>query len=123
MGDSPQATDVLIIGGGILGCATAYYLSRNGVDVTLVERGGLNREASGTNAGSLHIQIHGAHFRFQYLDSPRARERHAFFAECNRLFVAAAQMWPALEHELEADLGLRFAGGLMVAETTAELEV
>src|SRR5918912_2329355 len=93
-------TDVLIIGGGILGCATAYYLARGGLDVLLVERGALNREASGTNAGSLHIQLHGAHYRFQYLESPRAAERQAFFADCNRLFVEAARVWAGLEQEL-----------------------
>ena len=121
--DRRLSTDVLIIGGGILGCATASYLARRGVEVLLVDRGGLNREASGTNAGSLHIQIHAAHFRFQYLESPRARERQEFFAECNRLFVEAAHMWPGLEQDLGADLGLRFAGGLMVAQTEAELEL
>src|SRR5262249_10380313 len=78
---------------------------------------------SGTNAGSLHIQIHAAHYRFQYLESPRARQRQAFFAECNRLFVEAARMWASLEQDLDADLGLRFEGGLMVAETEAELEI
>ena len=121
--DARRSTDVLIIGGGILGCATASYLARRGVEVLLVERGGLNREASGTNAGSLHIQIHASHFRFQYMESPRARERQAFFAECNRLFVDAARVWPCLEQELGADLGLRFEGGLMVAGTEAELDV
>lgn len=123
MGDSRLTTDVLIIGGGILGCAAAYYLTKRDVDVLLVERGGLNREASGTNAGSLHIQIHGAHYRFQYVESPRARERQDFFAECNRLFVGAARMWAGLEQELQADVGLRFEGGLMVAQTEAELEL
>jgi glycine/D-amino acid oxidase-like deaminating enzyme len=44
-----STTDVLIIGGGILGCATAYYLASRGLDVLLVERGPLNREASGTS--------------------------------------------------------------------------
>src|SRR6478672_6570144 len=73
------STDVLVIGGGILGCATAYYLARRSVDVLVVERGGLNREASGANAGSLHIQIHGAHFRLQYQEHPKAAARRAFF--------------------------------------------
>jgi len=123
MGDPWQTTDVLVIGGGILGCATAYYLACSDRDVLLVERGGLNREASGANAGSLHIQIHASHYRFQYVESPRARERQAFFAECNRLFVEAARVWPRLEQELDTDLGLRFQGGLMVAETEAELEI
>jgi glycine/D-amino acid oxidase-like deaminating enzyme len=120
---SDTSTDVLIVGGGILGCATAYYLARRNQDVLLVERGGLNREASGANAGSLHIQIHGAHFRFQYQDSPRAAERRAFFDASNRLFVDAARVWAGLERELGADLGVRVQGGLMVAETEAELAV
>jgi sarcosine oxidase, subunit beta len=74
-----SSTDVLIVGGGILGCATAYYLASRGLDVLVVERGPLNREASGANAGSLHIQIHAAHYRFQYLEHPRAKDRQAFF--------------------------------------------
>ncbi|HYW87834.1 MAG TPA: FAD-dependent oxidoreductase [Chloroflexota bacterium] len=106
-----SSTDVLIIGGGILGCATAYYLASRGLDVLLVERGPLNREASGANAGSLHIQIHAAHHRFQYLENPRAKDRLAFFADRNRLFVEAARVWAGLEKELDADLGLRFEGG------------
>jgi glycine/D-amino acid oxidase-like deaminating enzyme len=114
-------TDVLIIGGGILGCATAHYLAQRGVEVLLVDRQALNREASGANAGSLHIQIHGAHYRFQYRENPKAAERMAFFAASNRLFVEAAKMWAGIEHELGADLGVRLKGGLMVAETEAEL--
>ena len=45
------------IGGGLLGTALAYYLSKFGIEVTLLERSDLNREASGTNAGSFHFQI------------------------------------------------------------------
>jgi len=122
-GAAPRTTDVLVIGGGILGCAAAYYLAKHGVAVLLAERGELNREASGANAGSLHIQIHGAHFRFQYLEHRRAAERRAFFDASNRLFVEAARVWAGLEQELGTDLGVRIRGGLMVAQTPAELEV
>ena len=37
-------TDVLVVGAGPGGSATAYYLARHGVDVTLVERLGFPRE-------------------------------------------------------------------------------
>ncbi len=45
--------DVVIIGGGVIGCATAYYLSREGAKVTLLERGEIASEASGAAAGML----------------------------------------------------------------------
>ena len=32
-------SDILIIGGGIIGVTTAYYLTRKGLKVTLVEKG------------------------------------------------------------------------------------
>ena len=51
--------DVLVIGGGVLGCAALYHLARRGVDVAFVERGELNREASGSNPGTLHVQMPG----------------------------------------------------------------
>ena len=50
-------TDVIIIGGGICGCALAYFLALDGVEVTLLERSGLNSKSSGANSGSLHGQI------------------------------------------------------------------
>jgi len=38
--------DVAIIGGGISGCATAYYLSRRGVRVVVLEKGEIGSEQS-----------------------------------------------------------------------------
>lgn len=42
-----------IIGGGIVGCATAYYLARAGASVVLLERGRIGEGASGAAAGML----------------------------------------------------------------------
>ena len=44
--------DVVICGGGIIGCATAYYLAKRGVKVTVVERCSIACAASG-KAGAL----------------------------------------------------------------------
>lgn len=45
--------DVLIVGGGIVGAATAYALSEQGVQVQVVESGTLGGLASGANAGGI----------------------------------------------------------------------
>lgn len=46
-------TDVVIIGGGVIGCAIAYFLRKQHVDVVLLERGEIGGEASGAAAGLL----------------------------------------------------------------------
>ena len=48
-----QESEILIIGGGIAGSATAFYLARHGRSVALVERGEIASEASGVNAGQI----------------------------------------------------------------------
>jgi glycine/D-amino acid oxidase-like deaminating enzyme len=44
---------VVILGGGIQGCATAYYLSKRGIPSTIVERVSVAAAASGTAGGFL----------------------------------------------------------------------
>ena len=51
-----KTSDVLIIGGGIIGCSIALELSRGRVRVTLVERDRVGCEASGEAAGMLAPQ-------------------------------------------------------------------
>jgi glycine/D-amino acid oxidase-like deaminating enzyme len=119
--DEPSRADVLVIGGGVLGCAAAYHLARRGVDVLVVERGELNREASGSSAGTLHVQMPGKHFRLHYdrRDLTAAEREHV--SATDQLYAEAARMWRTLETELGADLGVRRHGGLMVAETGEDL--
>ena len=45
--------DIVIIGGGMAGSATAFHLAQHGRDVTLLERGEIASEASGQNMGGL----------------------------------------------------------------------
>jgi glycine oxidase len=45
--------DVLVVGGGVIGCAVAWALAEEGLSVTLLERGALAGEASGAAAGML----------------------------------------------------------------------
>ena len=116
--EMPKATDVLVIGGGLLGTALTYYLAKSKVEVVLIERGELNREASGTNAGSFHFQI-ALH---QLTSSNSSQEKQRLLDEV-KLQLDAAKLWHELENELNTDLGVHFTGGIMVAETAEELRV
>lgn len=114
----PESTDVLVVGGGLAGTALAYYLARRGVECTLVERGELNREASGTNAGSFHFQI--ALHQLTALETGNVRTRLQTEV---RLHAEAAEVWKTLEQELAGPLDIHTTGGLMVAETSDELRL
>ena len=114
----PESTDVLIVGGGLAGTALAYYLGRAGVECVLVEHAELNREASGTNAGSFHFQI--AIHQLTALETGNVRERLQTEV---RLHAEAAEVWKTLERELAGPLEIHITGGLMVAETPGELRL
>jgi glycine oxidase len=51
--DQGRTTDVLLIGGGVIGCAIAYALRKRDIAVTLLERGEIGAQASGAAAGLL----------------------------------------------------------------------
>ena len=46
-------TNTVIIGGGIAGISTAYYLAQNGIDNIVIERYGVGSHASGHAYGGL----------------------------------------------------------------------
>lgn len=110
-----DAADVIVIGGGLAGCATAYYLAKDGVSVTLLERGDLNSLASGSNAGSLHAQIP---------HEPFVRNGEAWtrrFAPAIGLLRRSVEMWRGLSDELGVDLDVALNGGLLVAASEQEM--
>jgi glycine/D-amino acid oxidase-like deaminating enzyme len=54
----PSQTNVVVIGGGITGISTAYWLSKNGIEVTLLERRRICGGATGRNGGHLNPRQH-----------------------------------------------------------------
>ncbi|HLJ22134.1 MAG TPA: FAD-binding oxidoreductase [Stellaceae bacterium] len=108
-------TDVLVIGGGLAGTATAYYLAREGIEVTLVERLDLNTQASGSNAGSLHLQIPFPEFLSEGDDWARV------FTQAIPVMRESIGLWRGVGAELGVDLEVSIDGGLLVAETEAQM--
>ena len=49
--------DIAVIGGGIMGCATALRMAEGGMRATVLDQGDLGQGASGVNAGTLSLQI------------------------------------------------------------------
>lgn len=105
----------LVIGAGIAGLSTAYFLAEGGEDVVVLERSFPGGLASGGNAGSLHAQLlcfdHGA--RAEGGGGPAARTLS--------LQPDSIELWRALEKRFGVDFEMKITGGLMVAETEAHL--
>lgn len=110
-GSDIAESDVLVVGGGITGCATAYYLSRAGHRITLAEQYDLNTQGSGRNAGSLHGQLQ---FEPYLVKGPQwSRD----YLPALRFLNDSLAVWHGLGDELETDLEVSTKGGLLVAET------
>ncbi|HWN54777.1 MAG TPA: FAD-dependent oxidoreductase [Methylomirabilota bacterium] len=92
---------MLIVGGGVIGCAVAYELAKEGLRVTLLERAGLCAGASGANGALIWPQ---AMHRGVALD----------------LTLACARLFPTLGEELGADIEYRRTGGMVAIETEAQ---
>lgn len=54
---SDTVYDIAIIGGGIMGCATALRVAQAGMSSIVLDQGDLGQGASGVNAGTLSLQI------------------------------------------------------------------
>jgi sarcosine oxidase subunit beta len=56
MSGKQLAADVVIVGGGIVGAASAFFLRKRGLSVVLLERGLVGQQASGVNFGHVRRQ-------------------------------------------------------------------
>jgi D-hydroxyproline dehydrogenase subunit alpha len=108
--------DVAVIGGGIAGLCTAYFLARNGADVLLIERDEAGMAAATANAGSLHVQLLSYDFND---DTP---EDGGPAAHTLPLAPRSIALWKEIAATAGEDLGIRTEGGLMLAEDAAGLD-
>jgi hypothetical protein len=96
-------TEILIIGGGIAGASTAYYLAQYGRHVTLLERNDIASEASGVNAGAIGAIGWG---NVPNLES--------------YLTMGSLEIFKSLQVELGYDIEFRRSGSLQAIQTEAE---
>ncbi len=110
----PRDAEVLVIGGGIIGLACALFLAREGVDVVLADRAEPGLAASTANAGSLHVQL----VPYVY-----AAGNGGPMAAALPLGPASIALWREIARDANESLGIRTEGGLILAETAAELDL
>jgi sarcosine oxidase subunit beta len=95
--------DLAVVGGGVHGATAALFCARAGMDVALLDRGPLCREASGVNAGTLTMQM----TRVALI--PYALKAHA--------------MWASARDWLGHDVGVVVCDGLSLAFSEQEAEI
>src|SRR5258706_2891740 len=100
---------VVIVGGGVMGCAAAFELARAGADVTVLERSVPGAEASSAAAGILGAQV----------------ESHAA-GPLTELGLKSRALYPKLARDLERisgiSIGYRRSGVLKVATRKSLLD-
>jgi glycine/D-amino acid oxidase-like deaminating enzyme len=111
-----QEAAILVIGGGVVGACLAYYLSQAGEDVLVVERDDTNLQASGANAGSLHVQLLSFDF------GAKAEAGGGPAAATLPLGPRSVALWQALQQDCGEDFEVRITGGLMVADSDAGMD-
>ena len=97
----PSECDVVVIGGGIMGVASAYYLALAGHSVVVIEKGRIGGEQSGRNWGWVRQQA-------------RDIDELPLMMEANR-------MWRSAEDELGSDIEWTQAGNLAIARDPARI--
>ncbi len=97
------SSEVVVIGGGAIGAAIAYFLCKEGAEVMIVEEDDLATGASGACDGFISLQTKqlGSHLDI-------AKE--------------SAQLFPSLAEDLEVDIEYNACGGLMLAKTAEQLK-
>ncbi|MCY4274256.1 MAG: FAD-binding oxidoreductase [Gammaproteobacteria bacterium] len=98
----PQTADAVIIGGGIIGCFTAYHLALAGLDVVVCEKGWVGCEQSSRNWGLI-----------------RKQGRHP--AEIP-LIIRSLELWHEFVTRIDHDIGFRVNGPLYLSDTEKRYE-
>ena len=97
----PVASDVVVIGGGIIGITTALFLAREGISVTVCEKGEVGHEQSGRNWGWVRVM---------------GRDPGEI-----PLGLESMRLWEDMDRLVGGDTGFTRSGIVYVADTPAKL--
>lgn len=100
-----NCAEVIIIGGGVIGCATAYYLAKEGTSVTVLE-------------GSDHIGNGGSS-----RNGGGVRQSGRDPRELPLAMYGIRTLWPHLSEELETDCEYHQDGNLRLGKTEKHREI
>ena len=106
-------TEVVVIGGGIVGMCVAAFLAEEGKEVVCIDDG--HHSGSTANAGSLHVQMQSRNIRLSPHLVPTLEQSLP-------MYTRAVKAWEQLALQLDSNIELTIEGGLMVAEDTEQLE-
>ncbi len=115
-GATLDSVDTVIIGAGIIGLCTARELARAGQVIAVLERNRPHAEASGANAGSLHVQFQTFGFADLTVES-------AIRAPVSTLAMQkdSVYLWDEFAAETDTDIEVEIEGGLTIADDEASL--
>ena len=99
-----NTSDVIIIGGGVIGCASAYYLSQKGIKVTVLEKVQIGEGGSSRNGGGVR----------QSGRDPR---------ELPIAMYGVENIWPNLSDELDMDIEYYKKGNLRLAKNENHIKI
>ncbi len=97
----PTSSDVVVIGGGIIGIMTALFLAKEGISVTVCEKGEVGHEQSGRNWGWVRIM---------------GRDPSEI-----PLGLESMRLWSEMDTMVGGDTGFTRSGIVYVADTPAKL--
>ncbi|MDI3534043.1 MAG: hypothetical protein PWQ82_408 [Thermosediminibacterales bacterium] len=99
-----KTSEIVIIGGGVIGTSIAYYLTKRGKEVVLIEKNDLASGASGACDQDIILQSKNPGIHLQ-------------------LAMKSAEIYKTLEAELEHPIEYENTGGMILIETQEELEI
>jgi glycine/D-amino acid oxidase-like deaminating enzyme len=106
----PGSADLVIIGAGVMGTAAALRAAELGLETVVIDRGSVNGESSGGNAGSLHLQLLSFDF------GQKTGGRGEALLQTLPLQRDAIALWQQLENDLDTSFEIKLTGGMMLAE-------